>query len=147
MSIGPSRISEEKKYLSSVLVSNDCPSSFVRKLAKTTSVTANKEPAQEFKSTAVLPYIKGVSEVLRHCLQQQGIRTVLQSKRRDLHEKWLYRGTNEKSSSLMIMWLSKYLSLVTGLNRMALHSSEFAVTSKEKNIIRNWSTLLTFYPP
>ena len=83
----PSGISEEKKYLSSVLVSYDYPSSFVRKVAKTTSVTANKEPAQEFKSTAVLPYIKGVSEVLRHCLQQQGIRTVLQSKRRDLYEK------------------------------------------------------------
>ena len=80
----PSGISEEKKNLSSVLVSNDYPSSFVRKLAKTTSVTANKEPAKEFKSTAVLPYIKGVSEVLRRCLQKQGIRTVLQSKRRDL---------------------------------------------------------------
>ena len=33
---------------------------------------------QEFKSTAVLPYIKGVSEVLRRCLQQ-GVRTVLKS--------------------------------------------------------------------
>ena len=53
-------ISEEKKYLSSVLVSNGYPYLFVRKLAKTTRVTANKEPAQEFKSTAVLPYIKGV---------------------------------------------------------------------------------------
>ena len=42
----PSGISEEKKNLSSVLVSNDYPSSFVRKLAKTTSVTANKEPAK-----------------------------------------------------------------------------------------------------
>ena len=34
---------------------------------------------QEFKSTAVLPYIKGVSEVLRRCLQQQGVRTVFKS--------------------------------------------------------------------
>ena len=40
---------------------------------------ANKEPTQEFKSTAVLPYIKGVSEVLRRCLQQQGVRTVFNS--------------------------------------------------------------------
>ena len=43
----PSDISEEKKHLSSVLVSNSYPSSFVRKLAKTTRVTANKEPAKE----------------------------------------------------------------------------------------------------
>ena len=50
-------ISEEKKHLPSVLVYNGYPSSFVRKLAKTTRVTANKEPAQEFQSTAVLPYI------------------------------------------------------------------------------------------
>ena len=72
----PSAISEEKKHLSSVLVSNEYPSSLVRKLRKTTRPTANKEPTQEFKSTAVLPYIKGVSEVLRHCLQQQGVCTV-----------------------------------------------------------------------
>jgi len=75
----PSAISEEKKHLSSVLVSNVYPSSFVRKLTKTTSPTANKEPTQEFKSTAVLPYIKGVAEVLRRCLQQQGVRTVFKS--------------------------------------------------------------------
>ena len=75
----PSVISEEKKHLSSVLVSNGYPSSFIRKLAKTTRPTANNEPTQEFKSTAVLPYIKGVSEVLRRCLQQQGVRTVFKS--------------------------------------------------------------------
>ena len=60
----PSAISEEKKHLSSVLVSNGYPPSFVRKLTKTTRPTAN---------------IKGVSEVLRHCLQQQGVRTVFKS--------------------------------------------------------------------
>ena len=75
----PSAISEEKKHLSSVLVSNGYPFSFVRKLTKTTRPTANKGPTQEFKSTAVLPYIKGVSEVLRRCLQQQGVRTVFKS--------------------------------------------------------------------
>ena len=58
----PSVISKEKKHQLSVLVSNGYPSSFVRKLAKTTRVTANEKPAQEFKSTAVLPYIKGVSD-------------------------------------------------------------------------------------
>ena len=52
----PSVISEEKKHLSSVLVSNGYPSSFIRKLVKTTRPTANNEPTQEFKSTAVLPY-------------------------------------------------------------------------------------------
>ena len=41
----PSVISEEKKHLSSVLVSSGYPSSFVRKLTKTTWVTANKETA------------------------------------------------------------------------------------------------------
>ena len=75
----PSAISEEKKHLLSVLVSSGYPSSFVRKLTKTTRPTANKEPTQEFKSTAALPYIKGVSEVLRRCLQQQGVRTILKS--------------------------------------------------------------------
>ena len=58
---------------------NGYPSSFVRKLTKTTRPTANKEPTQEFQSTAVLPYIKGVSDVLRRCLQQQGVRTVFKS--------------------------------------------------------------------
>ena len=74
----PSVISEEKKHLSSVLVSNGYPSLFIKKLTKTRP-TANKEPTQEFKSTAVLPYIKGVSEVLRRSLQQQGVRTVFKS--------------------------------------------------------------------
>ena len=75
----PSVISKEKKHLSSVLVSNGYPSSFIRKLTKTARPTANNEPTQEFKSTAVLPYIKGVSEVLRRCLQQQRVRTVFKS--------------------------------------------------------------------
>ena len=71
-----------KKHLSSVLVSNGYPSSFVVKLAKTPRVTANIaniEPALGFKSIAVLPYIKDVSKVLRGFLQHQGIRTILKS--------------------------------------------------------------------
>ena len=75
----PAVISEEKKHLTSVLVSNGYPSSFVRKLAKKPRETSNKEPAQEFKSTAALPYVQGVSEVLRRCLQKQGIRTVFKT--------------------------------------------------------------------
>ena len=34
----------------------------------------------EFKYTAVLPYIQGVSEPLHCCLEQQGIRTIFKSK-------------------------------------------------------------------
>ena len=37
---------------------------------------STEEPMQEFKSTVVLRYVKGVSEVLHRCLQQQGLRTV-----------------------------------------------------------------------
>lgn len=37
-----------------------------------------QEPTQEFKSTAVLPYMKGASEVLL-CLQRPGVCTVLKS--------------------------------------------------------------------
>ena len=33
----------------------------------------------EFKSTAVLPYVKGLSEQLHRCLQQQGVRAVFKS--------------------------------------------------------------------
>ena len=75
----PSVISQEKKHLSSVLVSNGCPFSFVKNITKTKKQTATKEPAPEIKSTAVLPYVKGLSEALRRCLQQQGIRTVFRS--------------------------------------------------------------------
>jgi len=70
----PSVISEEKKHLSSVPVSNGYPSSFVQKLTRTRKAAPRVEPETQFKSTAVLPYIKGVSEPLRRCLQQQGIR-------------------------------------------------------------------------
>ena len=65
----PSAISEEKKHLTSVLVSNGYPSSFVRKLNKDQQPTKNLR--RNLKSTAVLPYMKGVSEVLRrtHRLQ------------------------------------------------------------------------------
>ena len=55
------------------------PDILEEKLTKATRPTANKEPTQEFKSTAVLPYIKGVSEVLRHCLKKQGVCTVFKS--------------------------------------------------------------------
>ena len=61
-------ISEEKKHLSSVLVSNGYPSSFVQKITKARTAS-RKEPAAEFKSTAILPYVQGVSEPLLHCLE------------------------------------------------------------------------------
>ena len=74
----PSVISTEKKHLSSVLVSNGYPSSFAQKISKARTAP-KKEPMAEFKSTAVLPYIQGVSEPLRCCLEQQGIRTIFKS--------------------------------------------------------------------
>ena len=37
------------------------------------------EPANEFKATTVLPYVKGLSEQLRRCLQQQGVCAVFKS--------------------------------------------------------------------
>ena len=53
----PSVISEEKKYLSSVLVSNGYPFSFLQKLTKTGKPNNSAEPTDEFKATAVLPYV------------------------------------------------------------------------------------------
>ena len=75
----PSVISKEKKHLSSVLVSNGYPSFFVQKLARTRKAVPRVEPETEFKSTAALPYFKGVSEPLRRCLKRQGIRAVFKS--------------------------------------------------------------------
>ena len=74
----PSRTAQEKNHLSTVLVANDYPPSFLQKVTKTRNPTPERETA-EFKSTAVLPYIKGVSEPLHRHLQQQGIRTVFKS--------------------------------------------------------------------
>ena len=51
----------------------------MKNITRTKKQTATKELAPEIKSTAVLPYVKGLSEALRRCLQQQGIRTVLRS--------------------------------------------------------------------
>ena len=50
-------ISKEKKYLSSVLVSNGYPFSFLQKLTKTGKPNNSAEPTDEFKATAVLPYV------------------------------------------------------------------------------------------
>ena len=74
----PSVIAGEKKHLSSVFVSNGYRSSFVQKITKART-TPRREPVAEFKSTAVLPYVQGVSESLRRCLEQQAIRTVFKS--------------------------------------------------------------------
>ena len=42
--------------------------SFLQKLSKTGKPNNSAEPANEFKATAVLPYVKGLSEPLRRCL-------------------------------------------------------------------------------
>ena len=67
-----------KKHLSTVLVANGYPPSFLKKVTKTRNPTPERETA-EFKSTAVIPYIKEVPEPFRRHLQQQEIRTVFKS--------------------------------------------------------------------
>ncbi|RMX48769.1 hypothetical protein pdam_00001624 [Pocillopora damicornis] len=49
----------------------------VQKLTKTRKPNNSAKPVNKFKATAVLPYVKGLSEQLRCCLQ--GARTVLKS--------------------------------------------------------------------
>ena len=68
----PSVISK-KKHLSTVLVSNGYPLSFLQKVTKTRTPTSASERAIE------LLYVKGLSKQLRRCLQQQGVRAVLRS--------------------------------------------------------------------
>jgi len=53
--------------------------SFVQKLTVPRKAAPRVEAETDFTSTAVLPYINGVSEPLRRCLQQQGIRAVFKS--------------------------------------------------------------------
>ena len=67
-----------KKHLSTVLVANGYPPSLLKKVTKTRNPTPERETA-EFKSTAVMPYIKEVPEPFRRHLQQQEIRTVFKS--------------------------------------------------------------------
>ena len=74
----PSVIAGEEKHLSSVLVSNRYPSSFVQKITKTRTAL-RREPLVKFKSLAALLYVQGVSEPLRRSLEQQGIRIVFKS--------------------------------------------------------------------
>ena len=75
----PSGTAQEKKHLSTVLIANGYPRSFLQKVTKTKHAAPRKANTTDFKSSAVLPYIKGVSETLRRSLQQQGIRTVFKS--------------------------------------------------------------------
>ena len=42
----------------------------MRKITETKGSTVNEKPTHDFKSTAVLSYIKGASEILYRCLQQ-----------------------------------------------------------------------------
>ena len=63
-----------------VLVSYGCyPFSFFQKLTKTGKPNNNAEPANDFKAASVLPYVKGLSQQLRRCLQQQDVRAVFKS--------------------------------------------------------------------
>ena len=61
------------------MVSNGYPFSFLQKLTKTGKPNNSAELANEFKATAVLPYVKGLSEQLHRCPQQQSVRAVFKS--------------------------------------------------------------------
>ena len=56
----PSGTAQEKKNLSTVLVANGYSQSFLQKVTKTRNPAPERKTA-EFKPSAVLPYIKGVS--------------------------------------------------------------------------------------
>ena len=51
----------------------------MQKFTKTGKPNNSAEPANEFKATAVLPYVKSLSEQLRRCPQQQSVRAVFKS--------------------------------------------------------------------
>ena len=92
----PSVISEEKKHLSSVLVSNEYPCSFVANVTKSKNQPiSSKHPTTEIKSTAVPPYLKGLSKQLRRCLQKHGIRSVFKSDTTQTFKKVLRRTSRD----------------------------------------------------
>ena len=112
-----------------LLVSSRYPPTFVRKIPTTKRSTRNEELAQDFKFTVFLPYIKGVSEVLRRYLQQQGLHTVSRYDTRDIdaqvtlkrcHKIWthlicfLFRDINDKS--IEISSNESHLTSATMLN-------------------------------
>ena len=66
----PSGTAQEKKHLSTVLVADGHPSSFLQEVTKTRNPASKREKA-EFNSTAVLPYIKGVSTTTRNTYRLQ----------------------------------------------------------------------------
>ena len=69
----------EKQRLSFVLFSNGYPLLVLQKITKTTKLSTGVVLKIQYKSTAVLPYVKGISEQLRRCLQQQGMRAVFKA--------------------------------------------------------------------
>ena len=68
----------EKQRLSFVLFSNGYPLLVLQKITKTTKLSTGVVLTIQYKSTAVLPYVK-ISEQLRRCLQQQGMRAVFKA--------------------------------------------------------------------
>lgn len=75
----PSVISNARKHLSYFSVSKSNPSSFVLRVTKTEEKNASTEPTTWFRSIAVLPYVKGLSEQLCRFLQHQDISAVFNS--------------------------------------------------------------------
>ena len=86
----------KRSILSSVLVSNEYPCSFVAKVTKSKNQPiSSKEPTTEIKSTAVPPYLKGLSKQLRRCLQKHGIRSVFKSDTTQTFKKVLRRTSRD----------------------------------------------------
>ena len=75
--------SKEINHLKEMLQTNSYPSAFIKKrITKTETKSAADNPPQEaatqntFKTTAVLPYTRNISEELSRCLRKYNVRTV-----------------------------------------------------------------------
>ena len=75
----PSAISAEKKHYHRYLFRTDILLPLYESSQRQQDQKPTKNLRRNLNQHAVLPYIKGVSEVLRRCLQQQGVRTVFKS--------------------------------------------------------------------
>ncbi len=67
----------EKHHISSALVSNGYPVSFLQRVNKTRPREERQE--QGYCATAILPFVDGLSQTLRRCLRDHNIRTVFKS--------------------------------------------------------------------
>ncbi|XP_041460800.1 uncharacterized protein LOC121411955 [Lytechinus variegatus] len=67
----------EKQHITSALISNGYPRSFVNRVAKKKS--APSEQLAQFKSAIVIPFVDGIAHLLRRRLERHGIRVIFKS--------------------------------------------------------------------